>query len=105
VAIQLERGRNGKNTKVRQDSRGVSRGIPGLPADFAGTATVRSYDAVAKRAEVDADQLADAMLAIEDGKDLSLEQSEAFDNGNSATNPARRSHRRRQLRRTQPRWS
>jgi uncharacterized protein len=41
----------------------------------AGTATVRSYDAVAKRAEVDADQLADAMLAIEDGKDLSLEQS------------------------------
>jgi HK97 family phage prohead protease len=42
----------------------------------AGTAAVRSYDAVAKRAEVDADQLADAMLAIEDGKDLSLEQSE-----------------------------
>lgn len=42
----------------------------------AGTASVRSFDAVAKRAEVDADQLADAMLAIEDGKDLSLEQSE-----------------------------
>jgi HK97 family phage prohead protease len=42
----------------------------------AGTATVRSFDAVAKRAEVDADSLADAMLAIEDGKDLSLEQSE-----------------------------
>jgi uncharacterized protein len=41
-----------------------------------GTATVRSFDAVALRAEVDADQLADAMLAIEDGKDLSLEQSE-----------------------------
>ena len=41
-----------------------------------GTATVRSFDAVAVRAEVDADQLADAMLAIEDGKDLSLEQSE-----------------------------
>jgi uncharacterized protein len=42
----------------------------------AGTAAVRSYDAVATRAEVDADQLANAMLAIEDGKDLSLEQSE-----------------------------
>jgi HK97 family phage prohead protease len=42
----------------------------------AGTATVRSFDAVAIRAEVDADKLADAMLAIEDGKDLSLEQSE-----------------------------
>ena len=41
-----------------------------------GTASVRSYDAVATRAEVDADSLADAMLAIEDGKDLSLEQSE-----------------------------
>jgi hypothetical protein len=37
---------------------------------------VRSFDGVAKRAEVDADELADAMLAIEDGKDLSLVQSE-----------------------------
>ncbi len=42
----------------------------------AGTAAVRSFDAVATRAEVDADKLADAFLAIEDGKDLSLEQSE-----------------------------
>jgi uncharacterized protein len=42
----------------------------------AGTAAVRSFDGVAKRAEVDADQLADAMLTIEDGKDLSKEQSE-----------------------------
>jgi HK97 family phage prohead protease len=42
----------------------------------AGTANVRSFDAVATRAEVDADKLADAFLAIEDGKDLSLEQSE-----------------------------
>jgi HK97 family phage prohead protease len=42
----------------------------------AGTASVRSFDGVAKRAEVDADQLADAMLTIEDGKDLSKEQSE-----------------------------
>lgn len=42
----------------------------------AGTAAVRSFDGVAKRAEVDADKLADAFLAIEDGKDLSLEQSE-----------------------------
>jgi HK97 family phage prohead protease len=42
----------------------------------AGTANVRSFDAVAIRAEVDADKLADAMLAVEDGKDLSLEQSE-----------------------------
>jgi hypothetical protein len=42
----------------------------------AGTASVRSFDGAAKRAQVDADELADAMLAIEDGKDLSLKQSE-----------------------------
>lgn len=42
----------------------------------AGTAAVRSFDAVATRAEVDADKLADAMLALEDGKDLTIEQSE-----------------------------
>ena len=42
----------------------------------AGTANVRSFDAVATRAEVDADKLADAFLTIEDGKDLSKEQSE-----------------------------
>lgn len=39
-----------------------------------GTATVRSFDAVATRAQVDADALADAMLTVEDGKDLSSEQ-------------------------------
>jgi hypothetical protein len=43
-----------------------------------GTAMVRSYDKVATRAEVNADTLADAMLAIEDGKDLSLEQAEVL---------------------------
>lgn len=41
-----------------------------------GTASVRSFDAAATRAEVDADRLADAFLAIEDGKDLSSEQAE-----------------------------
>jgi HK97 family phage prohead protease len=52
--------------------------VVGSPAyqQTAGTASVRSWDAVATRAEVDADSLADAMLAIEDGQDLSLEQSE-----------------------------
>jgi hypothetical protein len=42
----------------------------------AGTAMVRSLDKVATRAEVDADILADAMLAVEDGKDLTIEQAE-----------------------------
>jgi hypothetical protein len=37
---------------------------------------VRSLDKVATRAEVDVDVLADAMLAVEDGKDLTLEQAE-----------------------------
>ena len=41
----------------------------------AGTTSVRSFDAVATRANVDADALADAMLSVEDGKDLTLEQS------------------------------
>ena len=44
----------------------------------AGTAMVRSLDKIATRAEVDADVLADAMLAVEDGKDLTLEQAEAL---------------------------
>jgi hypothetical protein len=42
----------------------------------AGTAMVRSLDKVATRAEVDVDTLADAMLAVEDGQDLTLEQAE-----------------------------
>jgi HK97 family phage prohead protease len=42
----------------------------------AGTAMVRSLDKVATRAQVDVDTLADAMLAVEDGQDLTLEQAE-----------------------------
>jgi HK97 family phage prohead protease len=40
----------------------------------AGTATVRGLDKIAKRADVDADQLADALLKIESGQTMSLEE-------------------------------
>lgn len=39
-----------------------------------GTATVRGLDKIAKRADVDADQLADALLKIESGVSMSLEE-------------------------------
>jgi uncharacterized protein len=44
--------------------------FPAYP-ETAGTATVRGLDKVAKRAEVDADALADALLKIENGEDIS----------------------------------
>lgn len=40
----------------------------------AGTATVRGLDKVAERAEVDADQLADALLKIESGETMTIEE-------------------------------
>lgn len=40
----------------------------------AGTATVRGLDKIAKRAEVDADDLADALLKIESGQTISVEE-------------------------------
>jgi len=39
-----------------------------------GTASVRGLDKVATRAEVDADELADALLKIESGQDITLEE-------------------------------
>jgi hypothetical protein len=38
-----------------------------------GTASVRGLDKIAKRANVDADALADALLKIENGEDISLD--------------------------------
>jgi HK97 family phage prohead protease len=46
------------------------------PAYQATEASVRSYDALATRAEVDSDTLADALLKLEEGEDLTLEQAE-----------------------------
>jgi len=44
--------------------------FPAYP-ETAGTATVRGLDKIAKRANVDADALADALLKIENGEDIS----------------------------------
>lgn len=40
----------------------------------AGTASVRGLDKIARRADVDADELADALLKIESGNDITLEE-------------------------------
>lgn len=45
-------------------------------ASTAGTTSVRGLDKIAKRASVDADDLADAMLLLEEGKDLSPEAAD-----------------------------
>ena len=50
--------------------------IVAFPAYMATEAAVRSYDALATRAEVDSDTLADALLKLEEGEDLTLEQAE-----------------------------
>jgi HK97 family phage prohead protease len=44
----------------------------------AGTTSVRGLDTIAKRAEVDADMLADAMIKVELGDELTREESEAL---------------------------
>jgi HK97 family phage prohead protease len=44
-----------------------------------GTATVRGLDKVAKRAEVDADALADALLKIENGEDISTDDRQLLE--------------------------
>ncbi len=46
--------------------------FPAYP-ETAGTATVRGLDKVAKRADVDADALADALLKIENGEDITTD--------------------------------
>ena len=53
----------------------------------AGTASVRGLDKIAKRAEVDADLLADAMLKVEIGDDLTKEESDALSKVISSLSP------------------
>jgi hypothetical protein len=50
--------------------------IVAFPAYAATEALVRSLDKAAKRAAVDADQLADAVLKLEEGADLSDSEAE-----------------------------
>ena len=53
----------------------------------AGTATVRGLDKIAKRAEVDADQLADALLKIENGDDISSDDRQLLEKVLSELSP------------------
>jgi len=48
-------------------------------AETAGTATVRGLDKIAKRAEVDADALADALLKIENGDDITSDDRQLLE--------------------------
>jgi hypothetical protein len=44
-----------------------------------GTATVRGLDKVAQRADIDADALADALLKIENGEDISTDDRQLLE--------------------------
>tara|TARA_R110002096_G_scaffold40770_2_gene110788 strand:+ start:3709 stop:5004 length:1296 start_codon:yes stop_codon:yes gene_type:complete len=52
--------------------------FPAYP-ETAGTATVRGLDKIAKRAEVDADALADALLKIENGDDITSDDRQLLE--------------------------
>jgi uncharacterized protein len=57
-----------KSVRLHEVSVGVA--FPAYP-ETNGTATVRGLDKIAERAQVDADALADALLKIENGEDIS----------------------------------
>jgi HK97 family phage prohead protease len=52
--------------------------FPAYP-ETAGTATVRGLDKIAKRADVDADALADALLKIENGEDITTDDRQLLE--------------------------
>jgi HK97 family phage prohead protease len=53
-----------------------------------GTATIRGLDKIALRAEVDADALADALLKIENGEDISTDDRQVIDKVLAELSPA-----------------
>jgi uncharacterized protein len=65
-----------KSVRLHEVSVGVA--FPAYP-ETNGTATVRGLDKVAKRAEVDADALADALLKIENGEDISTDDRQLLE--------------------------
>jgi HK97 family phage prohead protease len=66
-----------ENERVLRSVRLIETSVVAFPAyeSTAGTTTVRGLDKTARRASVDADALADAMLKIESGADLSAEEA------------------------------
>jgi len=69
-----------ENERVLRSVRLIETSVVAFPAyeSTAGTTSVRGLERVARRAEVDADALADAMLKIESGVDLTPEEAEMF---------------------------
>lgn len=63
--------------------------IVGTPAysATAGTATVRSFDKLALRSQVDEDTLSDVMLKLEEGQDLTPDEAEAIKQAVEALTP------------------
>lgn len=62
-----------KSVRLMEVSTGVA--FPAYPSTN-GTAQVRGLDKIAKRAEVDADALADAVLKLEEGEEITTEEKE-----------------------------
>jgi HK97 family phage prohead protease len=60
--------------------------FPAYP-ETAGTATVRGLDKIAKRADVDADALADALLKIENGEDITQDDRQLLNTVLDALSP------------------
>jgi hypothetical protein len=73
----LERGWNSERTLKSVRLIEVSTGVA-FPAYTTtnGTAQVRGLDKIAKRAEVDADTLSDAMMKLEEGEEITAEEKE-----------------------------
>ena len=75
-AVQKDSWNNEMTERTLKSVRLFEVSIVAFPAYNATEAMVRSLDKAAKRASVDADQLADAVLKLEEGADLSDSEAE-----------------------------
>jgi HK97 family phage prohead protease len=75
-AVQKDTWNNEMTERTLKSVRLFEVSIVAFPAYAATEAMVRSLDKAAKRASVDADELADAVLKLEEGADLTESQAE-----------------------------
>ena len=75
-AVQKDAWNNEMTERTLKSVRLFEVSIVAFPAYAATEAMVRSLDKAAKRASVDADELADAVLKLEEGADLTESQAE-----------------------------
>jgi HK97 family phage prohead protease len=75
-AVQKDAWNNEMTERTLKSVRLFEVSIVAFPAYAATEAMVRSLDKAAKRAQVDPDQLADAVFKLEEGADLTDEQAE-----------------------------